>query len=157
MGLLAAFAGATLAFTSLSFAADWQTTSWSMTPQQVAVATGAELISDPDKIVFGGELGAVGSYEAMGFAFKSEFYFDRAERLRAVRLMLADLSRCEDLGAVMGSIYGSPVRSDRMGASWIDASAGDRITYTASMDHPALTPECFVAYTPLGSTGARGL
>lgn len=147
-----------LATTALaqSARADWQNTTWSMQRDEVIRATGAKAAeAEPGREVFNATLGAVGTYEALGFTFDSEFYFDRAGGLRVVRLMLSDAARCDELRTTMQGIYGTPVEDRPSSVRWMAPLENNSVRFTAA--HPPISTKCFLAYTPILSSGSSGL
>lgn len=148
---------AMLAAVPVSALADWQNTSWTMSRTQVAAATGARLVQgNPGDRVFNADLGAEGTYTALGFDFTSKFFFDAADRLRGVKLTLVDQSRCDELQRTMDSIYGRPLDvSLSISKRWIDAGSGDSVRFT-DLDGD-IGGDCFLAYSPTLTQGARGL
>lgn len=136
--------------------AGWQNTSWDMSKQQVIAATGASsVLGTPGQAVFGADLGAEGRYSALGFDFQSQFYFDQADRLRVVRLMLDEPEKCPDLLTSLMGIYGRPVESSPISTVWLDVEQNNRIRFTDAM--PQIEMSCFVAYSPISTGGASGL
>lgn len=136
--------------------ADWQNTTWQMNRQQVVRATSANpVVGQPGDQVFGADLGAEGRYSALGFEFKSQFYFDQADRLRVVRLTVDDMTRCDALKESLRGLYGTPVEDDRVSTVWLDVQKNNRVRFTGAM--PRLNFSCFVAYVPISTGGASGL
>lgn len=138
--------------------ADWQNTNWSMSAAEVVRVTGARPVQGtPGDRVMDSDLAAVGSYSAMGFEFESRFYFDAADRLRVVKLVMPNPDRCDELRRVVSGIYGQPVQTTRnMSWLWIDADSGDRVRFTDARLPPTVD-ECFIVYEPALGSGARGL
>ena len=145
-----------LSCVSLPAEANWQYTQWDMGPAQVIAASQgtAHLVSvgSGDRML-GSDLGAEGTYSARGFDFKSQFYFDNTGRLRVVKLTLMQ-QRCTDLQQNLRGIYGSSVESSPKNMVWHDTEKGNRVRLT---NNPDVSINCFILYTPLGSSGAGGL
>lgn len=140
--------------------ADWQYTRWGMSPQEVVAASkGASRLdrAPPGHEVFDASLGASGGYETQGYTFRSEFYFDGAQRLKGIRLMLTDFSKCDSLLDLLLGLYGSSGGIDKFGASWVDVSNGNKVRLTKMGGIGTSAPTCFVAYSPLSGSGALGL
>lgn len=136
--------------------ADWQNTNWEMSRDEVVRATGAvPMEGDSGQSVAGADLRATGSYEALGFQFRSQFFFDRTDRLRMVKIVMDDVERCADLKRTMDGIYGNPVEDRRISTVWIDGRTGDQVRFTGQM--PPIVNECFVTYSPIAASGGRGL
>ena len=145
-----------LSCVSFPAAANWQYTQWDMGPAQVIAASqgSAHLVSGGSaEQLLGTDLGAEGTYSARGFDFKSQFYFDNTGRLRVVKLTLMQ-QRCTDLQQSLRGIYGSSVESSPKNTLWLDTEKGNRVRLT---NMPELSINCFILYTPLGSSGAGGL
>ena len=140
----------------LSFPAEanWQYTQWDMTPAQVIAASRGSVhqVAGGDRVL-GSDLGAEGTYSAQGFDFKSQFYFDNTGRLRVVKLTLMQ-QRCTDLQQSLRGIYGLSVESSPKNMVWHDTEKGNRVRLT---NMPDLSINCYILYTPLGSSGAGGL
>lgn len=135
--------------------ADWQNTTWEMTRAQVIRATGAGAIEGTEgQRVFNADLGAAGPYSALGFSFTAQYFFDRTDRLRVVKLVMTDESRCGELKDSLAGIYGAALESSPSSTFWIDAQKGNGVRYTAPH---RFSPGCFVAYTPISPTGDQGL
>jgi hypothetical protein len=136
--------------------ANWQYTQWEMAPAQVIAASqgSAHLVAggSGDRLL-GSDLGAEGTYSAQGFDFKTQFYFDNTGRLRVVKLTLMQ-QRCTDLQQSLRGIYGSSVESSPKNMVWHDTEKGNRVRLT---NMPEVSINCFILYTPLGSSGAGGL
>ena len=139
--------------------ADWQTTRWSMTADQVITAAGAKAVAGTeDDQVFDQDLGAEGSSQALGYAFKTRFYFSRAGALTVVREMLANPRDCPALLAKLNETRGRPVEDEPVlsgpsGARmltkmWVDPASKDRVRYTSSAGMPGAADYCFVVHTP---------
>lgn len=131
--------------------ADWQNTTWFMNREQVAAATGASLTEESGR---GARLGARGLYEALGYRFESRFYFDEADRLSQVRLVLSDPALCGDLHRTMQGLYGQPIRQSGDMAEWLPGEDQDGVRVL----HPTSgSSACEVLYWPRIRTGAAGL
>lgn len=146
--------------------ADWQYTTWRMTPDQVIAAADGTVRSvqgRPGDRVFNADLRAEGTYSAAGFDFRAQFYFDTASRLRVVRLVMDDFSRCAELERTLAGLYGSPIARDRLGmgttsAVWTDVANSNQVRFTSTSGYgPSIPDSCLVAYTPIASEGASGL
>lgn len=137
-------------------AADWQETTWTMSRAEVIRVTGAQGVQGtPGQRVSDSDLGAEGQYEALGFNFKSQFFFDRTDRLRVVKLVLDDVSRCADLRTAVQGIYATPVSSDRLSTLWLDGAQNNQVRYTGPIG--TISPDCFLVYTPIVASGSSGL
>ncbi|WP_312066279.1 hypothetical protein [Brevundimonas sp.] len=137
--------------------AEWQNTNWEMSRAEVVRVTGAQVVEGTKgQSVGGADLGAAGTYSALGFNFRSLFFFDRTDRLRLVKIVMDDVDRCDDLQQTMEGIYGNPVESMRISQMWIDGKSGDEVRYTDAR-RPPIVNECFVAYSPAAPSGGRGL
>jgi hypothetical protein len=143
--------------------ADWQYTKWNMTPHDVVLAskgTVHTVEAKPGQRVFDADLLAEGTYDAAGFSFVSQFFFDASNRLRAVKLVVDDTSRCGELEQKLQGIYGlSENRDDNLSPVsitefWLDTKNNLKARFTTSTFGEKL---CFVIYVPLQSTGASGL
>ena len=83
--------------------ANWENTSWGMTPQQVRgaakipVKDNSDLHRDSD----GNVTKLIAPYQSGKFAFAAEFGFDAKDRLSSVTLVLNDKSAGMDMGAEM--------------------------------------------------------
>jgi hypothetical protein len=74
--------------------ADWQYTTWGMTPQQVVSASNnlAKKSTDPHPDSDGNVTKLVAPYQSGKFAFEAQFAFDAADKLASVTLVLNDKS-----------------------------------------------------------------
>lgn len=145
-----------LAATATPALADWQNTTWRMTQSQVVAATGAKPVrGDAGQRVFNADLGAEGTYSALGFDFQSQFFFSAGNQLRVVKLTLADAARCDELEEAVAGIYGAPLSRSSLGARWQDGRSGDIVHFT-DLRGP-LSEGCFLAYRPSAPGGSSGL
>ena len=136
--------------------ADWQNTTWEMSRDEVVRVTGAApMEGDEGQSVAGADLRATGTYEALGFQFRSQFFFDRTDRLRMVKIVMDEVERCPELKRTMDGIYGNPVEDRRISSLWIDGRSGDQVRFTGPM--PPIVNHCFVTYAPVAASGGRGL
>lgn len=134
--------------------AEWQFTNWGMSVDEVVAASGGSVErynGSPGQRIMGSNFQAKGSYSAGGYDFESEFYFDPSGRLSVIRLMLIDYSQCGSMREMMQGIYGSSAEGGlfRETQAWYDSDRGNvvRTTQVGGM--------CFIAYTPLRSSGTR--
>lgn len=138
--------------------ADWQYTEWGMSPDEViAASNGAVKAKSPreGERVFGADKKALGFYEAAGYTFESEFFFDAADRLQIVKLVLLDSSKCGDLKDTVQGLYGQPAERSDISWVWYDHENQNKVRFTAV--DLATDLSCFVLYTPIGGSGANGL
>lgn len=140
--------------------ADWQYTNWGMSRAQVIAASrgAASLVEGrPGERVFDADLGAAGSYSAQGFEFSTQFFFDAAGRLKAVKLNALEPERCEELLDRMLGLYGNAGGRDRFGAKWTDLENGNAVRVTHIPGRNGEPDVCFAAYSSLAGSGAQGL
>ena len=133
--------------------ADWQGTTWGMTPDQVMAATGA-IPATGEPLNKGEALRAAGEYEAAGFSFRSRFYF-AAGHLRVVSLELRETTRCGELLGALTAIYGEPMLRRDRAARW--ASPADNFYVLLNEPWPPHSETCRVFYEPISRTSASGL
>ena len=137
--------------------ADWQYTSWGMTPSQVMAASGglAKPISDPGKNGEGFKTLLMAPYEGNGLRFSANFRFlDTTGKLDTVTLELADQSKCPVLMHSLSSAYGPAQDRSRSSVTrtekWWDRERGNVITYME------IVGTCEVQYRPIGQRGGQG-
>jgi hypothetical protein len=137
--------------------AAWQWTTWDMTPSQLISASQGRVspaAGGPDDRVYDADIGGKGSYSENGFDFDAEFYFDGANRLNVVRLLLRDRARCDELGAATRGLYGEPSEADDYQTRWRDEAHDNWIGFTQLPADYNMT--CFLIYRPLATSGADG-
>lgn len=133
--------------------ADWQNTTWSMTPDQVMTSTGA-IPATGAPLNKGEVLRAEGEYEAASFKFLSRFYF-ASGHLRVVSLELTETTRCDELLGALTAIYGEPMLRRDRAARW--ASPADNFYVLLNEPWPPHSVACTVFYEPISRTSVSGL
>jgi hypothetical protein len=160
--------------------ADWEYTTWGMTPQQVVSASKnlAKQGSDPHPDSDGNVTKLVAPFQSGKFSFEAQFGFDAADRLSSVTLVLNDKSTdmemdmdsmdmddkstpmdmnqgiCHELEVSLNTTFGPPPYH---GAShlyaiqkWQDPKNKNNVDY-----HALYQVGCYVQYSAIKSAGAH--
>ncbi len=125
--------------------ADWQWTSWGMSPADVVSASGgtAEMRSVPEKSTEACSVLVVAPYATERFAFSAAFCF-AGDQLSHVSLDLEDSTRLRaaDLIGALSSEYGEPESEHNSSIQvlrrWRDESRGNLIAFVGIGEHASV-------------------
>lgn len=136
-------------------AANWQYTTWEMSPEQVIAASGgqARAASAGGDLTVGSTKGAEGTFTAADRIFNVRFYFAE-QKLRKVTLSLHGVGTCNQTNQDMQAIYGAPIEVQGgmvATAVWLDRVHGNRVKMIQTLDY------CQIDYSPLASAAASHL
>jgi hypothetical protein len=144
--------------------ANWQFTTWGMTPSQIVTAShGAAVSVDPStqSSIDGDRILLQMPYNTGAFDFTANFAFDNSSQLDRVHLVLQSGS-ATDLRAALVKKYGKPQHEDpdyeAFGGRIIWTTQDEQIVlWQMGSNTPGVTPNVSLDYSRRGDTSGNGL
>jgi hypothetical protein len=145
-------------------AANWQYTTWGMTPDQVTAAAHGNVLSvDPTtrNSMDGDQILLETPYSAGDFHFTADFGFDSTSRLDRVHLVLQS-GDAVGLRAALQKKYGDPKHQDAdfeaFGGRIIWITPDEQIVlWQMGSNSPGVTPNVTLEYTRIEKSSGEGL
>lgn len=154
---LGAVLGASIAISMSPAHADWQTTKWGMSPEQVLTAApaGAVLKRVDPRGEGGAKIEVDGTYSAGDHQYDASMFFDPSAGLSSVMLVQRSVGDCTATLSALVQKYGQPsgTGAPKQPAIWTDKNGGNvvefqRVSEEVSRFYPLA---CSVIYRPIKS------
>lgn len=153
----AMIAAAALAATAVPAAADWQYTTWGMTPDQVRAASGGAARDNADRALDADGVRAelTAPYQGVSLPFTAVFLFDGGDKLRYVTLHPVGGIACPVIVDALGGRYGAPGGRVDTGRAktlrWDDADDDNLVVFSDRGGG-----DCTIQYSRLPPTAPDG-
>jgi len=133
--------------------ADWQYTTWGMTPDEV-VAASKGLASRTEDAEKGIKL-AVGSHTANGIDYSVSFIFSKGDpRLSSVYLISKDPGVCPTISNQLTDVYGKPESKSASGLATITKWRSGQANALIQLVQIGSSSHCEISYRPIPKPGS---